>query len=78
LVTPKRSTGSVAHVITVNKTAVAANQATGRQRRERSLPSGKTRGRKVKANPNPSMPIHRDTQTMASTPGSDPGRTSSP
>src|SRR5690242_5084116 len=50
-----------------------AHQASGRQRGDRSLPVGKSKGRKVVIRPHPGSPAQSPNQAAATPPGSEPG-----
>jgi hypothetical protein len=51
----------------------AENQASGRQRRDGSRPSGNSRGTKVSSSPAPGAQAHWFTQLATSPPGTAPG-----
>ena len=51
----------------------ADSQATGRQRRDGSRPSGNNKGTKVSASPRPGAQAHWLTQMASSPPGPAPG-----
>jgi hypothetical protein len=65
-----------AHTVTTAMVTAAA-QATGRQRRDGSRPSGNSSTRNVRINPNAMYQGHEPSQPITSPPGSHSGRSSS-